>query len=284
MLNTVAITQPEHRVVDRKALWCFLAIAFGGAWLVILTLDSIWPYSGVNLMISHSIAMLMPGIGAIVTRRYIQHAPIVKPGWYRGSPTAAVIIILACAALWGIPRLIDVIWGSSMLGPIGFWLYLWIIISAFEYLIPAFGEELGWRGFLLPELLPIGTGKAVTLHGAIWGAWHWPIVIAPFINEVFTAKGNSGLGENLMIVLVSLPALVLASIFLGAIFGYVAMRFGGLLLVTLMHAYYDYFRDTLGLMLVPGKYADKLMPGGFLVIVILAIICFVKVRKIPQNN
>jgi MFS family permease len=31
------------------------------------------------------------------------------------------------------------------------------------------GEELGWRGFLLPKLLPIGQWKAILFSGLIWG-------------------------------------------------------------------------------------------------------------------
>jgi len=41
----------------------------------------------------------------------------------------------------------------------------------------ALGEELGWRGFLLRELLPLGQGKAILLSGAIWGVWHAPAVV-----------------------------------------------------------------------------------------------------------
>lgn len=40
-----------------------------------------------------------------------------------------------------------------------------------------FGEELGWRGYLLPKLLPIGARRAVVAHGLIWGAWHWPLIL-----------------------------------------------------------------------------------------------------------
>jgi membrane protease YdiL (CAAX protease family) len=40
----------------------------------------------------------------------------------------------------------------------------------------ALGEELGWRGFLLPELLPMGQWKAVLLGGLIWGIWHAPAI------------------------------------------------------------------------------------------------------------
>jgi membrane protease YdiL (CAAX protease family) len=38
------------------------------------------------------------------------------------------------------------------------------------------GEELGWRGFLLPRLLPLGQWKALLLSGAIWGVWHAPAI------------------------------------------------------------------------------------------------------------
>lgn len=41
----------------------------------------------------------------------------------------------------------------------------------------AFGEEVGWRGWLLPELQPLGNWPAVLLTGAIWGAWHSPLIL-----------------------------------------------------------------------------------------------------------
>ena len=39
-----------------------------------------------------------------------------------------------------------------------------------------FGEEFGWRGYLLPKLMPLGTRKAMLLVGVIWGTWHWPLL------------------------------------------------------------------------------------------------------------
>lgn len=41
----------------------------------------------------------------------------------------------------------------------------------------AFGEELGWRGFLVPALRPLGTWSALLLSGAIWGLWHTPVIL-----------------------------------------------------------------------------------------------------------
>ncbi len=40
----------------------------------------------------------------------------------------------------------------------------------------AFGEEFGWRAYLLPKLWPLGSRRAVLLHGVVWGVWHWPIL------------------------------------------------------------------------------------------------------------
>lgn len=43
--------------------------------------------------------------------------------------------------------------------------------------VVAFGEELGWRGFLVPALRPLGTWPALLISGAIWGLWHAPIIL-----------------------------------------------------------------------------------------------------------
>ncbi|GAC1462999.1 MAG: CPBP family intramembrane metalloprotease [Ktedonobacteraceae bacterium] len=44
-------------------------------------------------------------------------------------------------------------------------------------MIATFGEELGWRGYLLPRLAPLGAVRAAVIVGAIWGIWHAPIII-----------------------------------------------------------------------------------------------------------
>ena len=44
-------------------------------------------------------------------------------------------------------------------------------------MIPALGEEIGWRGFLYPQLKTrFGRKKGYILGGVIWGAWHWPLI------------------------------------------------------------------------------------------------------------
>lgn len=43
-----------------------------------------------------------------------------------------------------------------------------------------FGEEFGWRGYLLPKLMPLGKWRAYILTGVIWGFWHAPLILAGF--------------------------------------------------------------------------------------------------------
>jgi membrane protease YdiL (CAAX protease family) len=41
----------------------------------------------------------------------------------------------------------------------------------------ALGEEIGWRGFLYPQLkAKFGRERGRILGGVIWGAWHWPVI------------------------------------------------------------------------------------------------------------
>jgi uncharacterized protein len=40
------------------------------------------------------------------------------------------------------------------------------------------GEEIGWRGYLLPRLLPLGQWRALLLSGVIWALWHLPLILS----------------------------------------------------------------------------------------------------------
>jgi membrane protease YdiL (CAAX protease family) len=69
----------------------------------------------------------------------------------------------------------------------------------------ALGEELGWRGFLLPNLMPLGQWKAILLSGVIWGIWHAPAII-----QGLNYPGYPVLGIFMMIVLCVLLGTVLS--------------------------------------------------------------------------
>lgn len=52
-----------------------------------------------------------------------------------------------------------------------------LAIAPFINMIPAFGEELGWRGMLYPTLAGLMSERSAALvTGVIWGLWHAPAV------------------------------------------------------------------------------------------------------------
>ena len=52
-----------------------------------------------------------------------------------------------------------------------------LAIAPFINAIPAFGEELGWRGMLYPTLAELMSERSAALvTGAIWGLWHAPAI------------------------------------------------------------------------------------------------------------
>jgi len=53
----------------------------------------------------------------------------------------------------------------------------------------AFGEEFGWRGYLLWELAPWGFWKASFAIGAAWGLWHAPVIVAGYNYPAFPLIG-----------------------------------------------------------------------------------------------
>ncbi len=87
----------------------------------------------------------------------------------------------------------------------------------------ALGEELGWRGFLLPRLMKAGLGPwpALVLSGVIWGVWH-----APVIAQGHNYPDHPYLGVLLMIVFCTL---------LGIIFGWLQLSSGSVWVPTIAH-------------------------------------------------
>lgn len=89
----------------------------------------------------------------------------------------------------------------------------------------AFGEELGWRGFLQKELSYMGPWKSSMVIGAIWGAWHIPLVL-----QGYNFPDNPYVGAFLMII---------ATTFLGVIISYTTKRSGTIMTAAFFHGIFN---------------------------------------------
>jgi membrane protease YdiL (CAAX protease family) len=60
---------------------------------------------------------------------------------------------------------------------LGATLVLALAIAPFVNMVPAFGEELGWRGMLYPTLAERMSERSAALaSGVVWGLWHAPAI------------------------------------------------------------------------------------------------------------
>ena len=53
-----------------------------------------------------------------------------------------------------------------------------VTLAPLANMIPAVGEEAGWRGYMMPRLKErLGLLNGRLLGGVIWGVWHWPLML-----------------------------------------------------------------------------------------------------------
>ncbi|MEO8955674.1 MAG: CPBP family intramembrane glutamic endopeptidase, partial [Ktedonobacteraceae bacterium] len=93
-------------------------------------------------------------------------------------------------------------------------------------MIFTFGEEFGWRGYLLPKLAPLGGIRAAIIVGVIWGLWHAPVIIL----DSYNYPGHPWLGVGMMVVFTTA---------LSMIFTWLRFRSGSVWPSTLAHAAYN---------------------------------------------
>jgi membrane protease YdiL (CAAX protease family) len=88
----------------------------------------------------------------------------------------------------------------------------------------ALGEEIGWRGYMLPRLLGFGVVPAMLIVGLLHGVWHLPIML--------TTDYYHNTGNPLLVVPLFLVTLTLAGVF----FGFIRIWTGSVWAVAIAHA------------------------------------------------
>jgi membrane protease YdiL (CAAX protease family) len=104
-----------------------------------------------------------------------------------------------------------------------------VFVAMFAFgLFAAFGEELGWRGFLLPKALAAGIARPFLLTGVVWAAWHLPLVLL----------GGFYATRHAVAMTLAYAAMIVAMSF---VLSELRVRSGSVWVATVMHAAHNFF-------------------------------------------
>lgn len=247
--------------VALRPIAAFLLLAFGLAWLIALPL---WLGDGLNspLFLVVSIAMMTtPAVAAILVVMLIERpvSRAVALGLRPVGPVRRFLGFLALALAIPIVLIIAALLVGTALGvyhpdltefsgfrallmaqlsaagvnelplPLGVLVVAQcaaVVAGAIVNTIPALGEELGWRGWLLPRLMPLGMVPAILISGVIWGAWHAPLILLGY--NYPSAPGWLG-----VLMMMGMCTVV------GGVFGWLRLRSGSVWPAALAHGSFN---------------------------------------------
>ncbi len=227
-------------------------------------------------------AMWCPAIAAIITRLYFQRN-LNGFGLYPGEPKWLLLSMLLPVAVglamfgtaWvtGIAPFSDA--GAARVFSVAF-VPLFLSLLLFNCFAAA-GEELGWRGFLVPELNRfMGFTELALLSGAIWTSWHFPLIVFG------TYHGTGSLAYSLAVFI---PSVMGAAVVLA----WLRLVSGSVWTAILFHGFWNFFIQQFYPLLTTPTGAGSMMLGEFgwfvaLAYVALAVIFWYFRDRLPGNR
>jgi membrane protease YdiL (CAAX protease family) len=188
--------------------------------------------------------MWCPGIAALAPR-LVHQRNLRGMGWGWGrtryQAISYILPVLACAAVYGL------IWATGIGGfsdeslkkalaeagagalPTPLLFLVLATLGVLQGLISATGEEVGWRGLLVPELAKVTSFTRLSLiSGAMWSVYHYPVLIFADYNSE-TPIGYALVCFTLMVFALSF------------IFAWLRLKSGSLWTGAILHASHNLF-------------------------------------------
>ena len=290
--------------MSRKQFAIYMIVAFGLAWILEI-IASIFSNNGNQMAFSVilMIAMFMPFLGVLIAR-----IPLKGMGWVPHLKNRTRYVFFA---LW-MPALLSIIGGVlffvlfpdafdsefltlrgileetgalQQLEAQGLTVPMYLLITTiqavtyvpFINMFVTLGEEVGWRGALYPYLKEkLGVTKGRIVGGAIWGSWHWPIMILAGYEYGKEYIGSPVLGPIVFCI---------CTVMMGILFDYVYEKTETIWLPSLMHGATNAF--TIFAYLSKPEYANKTILGpayigmiSMIPMIIMAVIICAKQKRI----
>ena len=222
-----------------------------------------------------SLAMLVVGVSAIITKIIVDKGSLSDFCFYLGKPKWYLLLTVIVFFYYSIPFMLEFAFKGLRISSLSSE-KMYILVSSFTLsFFAAFGEELGWRGYLLREFINKRYGIIISLIrvGIIWGIWHFPIALGPLLKQCLSKNYTHVLLQESLLSCVQMLG---AGIALSIIFGAVYLKYNSIFLNSYLHGLYIGVRDTSLIIL-----GATIFSLPITVITIIAL-CYVSVRWVAK--
>ncbi len=219
----------EREQDTRAALTTFLVLTFALSaifWWLIIDAGSLGSHGGLYVLA----LMWCPGVSALITRLIFQH-DLRGEGWGLGAPRwlalAYILPVAYATVVYGAVWILGL--GGVDLSRFTTGTVTFLVLGSIQNFVFATGEELGWRGYLVPTLAKtMSFGRLAVLSGAIWAVWHFPLIIF--------ADYNSGTATWYSLLCFAVMVIALA-----VVLAWLRLRSGSVWPAAIMHASHNLF-------------------------------------------
>jgi CAAX protease family protein len=190
------------------------------------------------------LSMFMPTLAVLVMLLVVTRDGYSRTGWaslglHRAGISAWPLAVVGPLAVLGISS--GVVWSTGIAAfvpPAGLDALGWVtgfgpglvwnlVVVTLTF---SLGEEIGWRGYLLPKLAgTLGNWRGMALTGFLHGLFHMPLI---FLTPYYHPEGN-----RWIIVPLFLTALTVG----GMLYGYLRLRTDSVWPASLAHSAHNYF-------------------------------------------
>lgn len=151
-----------------------------------------------------------------------------------------------------------------------FYITLFLLpIAPFINAVPAFGEEYGWRGFLLQRLSSrYGLTFSLVAVGIIWGLWHAPLILMGYN---YPSYPNA----------VGISAFTVWTVMTGYFLGWLRVKSGSVYSCALAHGAINAYMG-LGLIIAPNSNELVTLPLGIpalLALTLIAVLAYMDLKR-----
>lgn len=240
-MNQQTQTSPVPQTPRPFSLSIYLLIVFTLSWPPQIAY-AIWGNDPTSGYLLSSLSMVMVTVGTFIAGRWVFRDGFKNMGWRWGKPKHYLAVFALALFIFGAPVLLENLLGiHSMPADVSAGAILGSFLTSFLLtIIPGFGEEFGWRAYLLPRLAQrYSLRKALLVHAFIWWAWHIPALVR-IGSRVEGADANLYLSIVVTLLVSLLPAMMNA-----ILFAYVWVATQSLAVASVYHSAYDEVRDAL---------------------------------------